>query len=614
MALTIINRQRRYRRFLVYDMEWIPGTLEIRCVGVYDGSRYRYYTTVNAFLDGELTHENRSAWFYAHAGGLADIQFVFERIYKRVIEDGESEWTVDAKFSGSSAIIVKIGRHRHRWMFIDSYWLFRDKLANIGKSIGLHKGTAFAEGEDPEEDGLTDDEYERRMHKRREWYATVPLPTLIEYNRRDCEILWHAVDQFETAVLDLGGELQMTIASTGMNLFRRKYLTQEIESHSYVNECSTNAYAASRVERAQEYVENALYFDINSSFPFAMTHPLPGKFLGSRASLPSGDKSIYLADCEIMVPESLNVPPLAYRLQSRVFYPVGKWRNWFSSIDLAFLQSLDGVVCKVHEVLEFEPFTDLGGYCTDLYSRRKKATDPFEKIVYKYLLNCVYGKFAEMTEKDTLLINPEKTPVTLDEAIEMRMHQWMPGAWLKTVTRDIPHRLVPISTHITAIARRTLAEYLMVCRDWQYCDTDGFSTHENLAVSDELGGLKLEKILFRGHFAGSKMYDLEGETPDGKALRLVRGKGMSRLTPSRYAELMEGKAIEMERMSRIRERLGKGLMSPAEAKVKKRVHFVSPWSRNFDAKKHVIPKRFPYPDGSTRPWHVEELLETFKKE
>jgi hypothetical protein len=615
MTLTIIDKERRYRRFLVYDLEWIPGTMELRMVGVYDGERYRSYRTIEAFLDAELTHANRGAWFYAHAGGLADFQYVLEAVYERSLHN--RDWSIDAKFSGSSAIIAKVKHQRHQWVFLDSYWLFRDSLSSIGESLGMPKGEA---GADPFENGITDEEYERRKRARRRWYASCSFEELRSYNEQDCRILWYAVDRFQSEVADLGGELQMTIASTGLNLFRRKYLKKNIEAHSYVNGCSMQAYAASRVEKYHDGVEDAYYYDINSSFPHAMTFPAPGEYLGSGWRLPEYDsKTAFLADCDIEVPDT-DVPPLAYRLASRVFYPTGRWRAWFCSVDLEQLQKEGGRILAVHEVLKFATFDDLSGYANDMFNRRAKSQDPFQRIVYKYLMNCVYGKFAEMTEKDALLINPANTPITKKDRQRLRrngvldMHEWLPGAWIQTTSKAVPHRIVPIATHITAIARRSIGYYLAMSRDRYYCDTDGFCTKElwptTKGTDDDphvLGGLKLEKIIAKGHFAGSKGYHLQGFDEKGKPLNLVKFKGMSRMTVKRYMDLLEGETITMERMSRIRERLRKKILTPKEATVKKRVHFVSPYSRQFDARKHVVPKRFPYPDGSTRAWHVSEL-------
>ena len=132
--LNRITSQRKKRDFLVYDMEWIPGKLEIRLVGVYDGHKYRAFYSVEDFLNALLTRDNADKWFYAHYGGMADAQFLLEYLVKH-----RGTYEIDASFSGSSAIIIHVTRGALTWHFIDSFWLLRDRLAKIGETVGLEK-------------------------------------------------------------------------------------------------------------------------------------------------------------------------------------------------------------------------------------------------------------------------------------------------------------------------------------------------------------------------------------------------------------------------------------------------------------------------------------------
>ena len=124
--------------------------------------RYRSFETIKDLLDFMLVRETRGMWFFAHAGGLADMQFVLDELLEEIKrqtateccsttitigEDGEkteehksSAWKIKASFSGSSAIIVHVIKGKNAWHFVDSYWLLRDKLASIGKAIGVLKG------------------------------------------------------------------------------------------------------------------------------------------------------------------------------------------------------------------------------------------------------------------------------------------------------------------------------------------------------------------------------------------------------------------------------------------------------------------------------------------
>lgn len=571
----------------MYDFEWVPTTLRMRCCGVFDGTRYRYYTTVRGFIERELSSANRGRWFFAHAGGLADVQFVLETLVKEFA----GKYKVRASFSGSSAIIIHVTQGKNAWHFVDSYWLLREKLSKIAKWIGMEKGGP-TDGMSPE--------------KVKEWYASVDFIELVRYNQIDCEILWNAIATFQNALLSMGGQLQMTLASSAMHLFRRKYLTQPITTNKQLNDACRGAYFASRVEVFSRYCTESLYYDINSSFPYAMTRPVPGNLIGELENLP--DKVIhggieenycYISDVSIKTPD-VYLPPTPTRVDGRVFFPTGKWRTYLSNIDIELLLREGGKIEKVHSTYVFEPFHDLANYALDLYHKRKESNDDFEKIAYKLLLNSLYGKFAESNSKDTLHINPS---VEVLERLT-RGNLLFPGVWLETILVPIPHAHVPISTHITAIARRTLFDLLSLTNDFHYCDTDGFSTGDTFQTGTELGQLKLEKIVHEGRYIVPKVYRIDGEKLNDKGdwekVTMVKAKGFSlgnnkQVAIARFEELVAGKEIYVERMTRIREMFRTGKATPSEKIITKVL------------RGKMIGKRFMYPDGETRPWDFGEL-------
>ncbi len=575
MALEVIRSRRRVRRFLTYDLEWVPGTLQVRTVGCYDGRRARSYSSVGSFLAGELNSENRGAWFFAHAGGLADVQFVLEHL---VENPHYRNHVVKASFSGSSAIIVKVMQGKNAWTFVDSYWLLRDRLKNIAKMVGMTKT-----GPD------TDDWSEEQIA---EWYTNVPLDELRAYNLNDCIVLWRAIDAFETALLGMGGQLQMTVASSAMHLFRRRYLTRDVDTSDSVNEKAQGSYFASRVEVFRREAFDTLYYDINSCFPYAMTFPAPGEVTGVDRSLPAFEGRLFLSDVDIEVPD-LYLTPTPYRAGGRLFFPTGRWRTWLTSVDVELLIREGGRVLKVYQTYHFEPFYDLAEFAKDLYERRRLTEDPVEKVTYKIILNSVYGKFCESAEKQTVHIHPtEKTleRLTFDNLL-------FPGAYEETMTVPVPHAWVPIGTHITALGRATLYKFLGMTRRFHYCDTDGFSTLDRFATSDRLGDLKLEREVKHAKFVQAKLYRLDDK---------VKAKGFSlgwdEANPKKkqraielFERLLEGGDIEVKRMVRIRENLRSGVVRPREHTVTKRVKDAMP-KRNFDPK-----------TGVSRPWTVWEL-------
>lgn len=596
MAITPIHTPREARRFLVYDLEWRQGSWtkldeqavrvpEISMAGVFDGNNYRWYRSIDGFLNGELTQRNHGQWFYAHAGGLADMLFVLQRIIQKGC------YQVKAAFSGSSAIIVMVKRGRFKWTFIDSLWLFGTALANIAKWIGLEKGSVDFETEDMDE--------------------------LAKYNRLDCEILWRAIDAFESTLLEIGGTLRMTLASCAMDLFRRKFLKQSVYTNASVNKVSRLSYFGSRVEVFNRAAKDGFYYDINSSFPHAMREPAPGSYSGATARLPKAESALFVADVSIQVPDDMYFPPMPYRAEGSVFFPVGEWRGYLNNVDIRLLESTGGKIRKVHEVLNFEPFNDLAEYANILYEKRRSGTTDFEKVVYKLLLNSLYGKFAENPMKSSLLVNPPYTDCPHnppharkpdDPREPLCMTQLIPGVWLLDQELEVPHEHVPISSHITALARRNLYNFMKPCDEFYYCDTDGFATNEpNLPTSDKLGGLKLEMTFRDAEFLSPKVYRIDRKVK-AKGMSLADKRGLpgglseeerkerlGQIALDRWMKLREGLTVEAERMARIKELYRSGSTVPVTRIIEKQLRFAS------------RPKRRMHKDGSSEPWDVSVL-------
>jgi len=577
--ITTLHGERKRPDFLVYDLEWVPtwrsdgsrndNAMGLRMAGVYDGNRYRWYKSIDSFLTGELTHRNRGRWFYAHAGGLADFQFVIERLKAL-------GFYVQGSCSGSSVIIAHVSRAvwkdgrwrpgKDRWHFVDSFWLIKDSLRNIGKWTGV--------GGKGNEDESVD------------YYADAPILELRDYNERDCQILYQGIKLFEETLYELGGQLKMTQASCAMDLFRRRFLQEDIETSGAINTIARKAYFASRVEVITTHCDEGYYYDVNSSFPYAMTFPLPGELKGSYRGRPKGDpEDLWMADVDVEIPEQY-FPPLPVRVEGRLFFPTGRWRGWYSNVDIQEMLKVGGKIHRIHESYTFRPMTDLRDYCLTLYDIRKKS-DGVLKIVCKYLLNSIYGKFAESDLKAELIVNPPE--------VKRGYEMMTPGVFLHEKVVPIPHMHVPISMHVTAIARRTLYQYMGLSSDLHYCDTDGFSTTQLYQDGNELGDIKLEKRLKKGRFVQAKVYDIE--TEDGT--HIVKAKGFSKMNLAKFEKLLNYEEVEYVRMARIRENARKGDFAPRESVIKKGL------------RRDAVSKRHFYPDGHSRPWDISELYSCF---
>lgn len=594
----------RQRKFVTYDLEWIPGTQparakregfspdELRLVGTFDGKRYRAYKSIKDFLNGELTRSRRDYWFYAHSGGRHDIQFVFDYL----INHSSKNIQISAFFTASSAVIVRIDKGRDKWFFVDSFFLIRQSLREIGKWIGMSKGGA--------EDSID------------VFYA--PYEELKTYNEKDCRILWHAINSFQKTVNDLGGQLRFTLAATAMDLFRRNYLHRTIKTISLINNASKNAYIASRVEVFQKYVKNGDYYDINSSFPYAMTQASPGEFEHFGRIKP--DSGIYIADATIDIGPCV-LPPVPFRSPAnRVYFPIGKWRSWFSNVDLELLEDTGHKIETIHKCISFKPFYDLKDYAQTIYEIRKNSEDDAEKVVLKLLLNSLYGKFAESEIKTRFVINPNasffKKNSPRIEGEDLGYSLVMPGVYGVNERKQIPHAHVPIAMHITALARRSLYNYMSAAPDVYYCDTDGFCVPNTFSypTSSELGDLKLEKPVYEAKFEAPKLYAYTEDGEDwkikAKGFPRVRGTRLSdgswyvsendeerKLSIKDFDDLISHKELQIDRWIGVRQAFRSGDTKPRTVSTLK----------TYRGK--VLPKRRFASDGSSVPWDIGEILE-----
>lgn len=606
MSFEPIKSKLRERRIITYDLEWIPETMQFSLGGIYDGQNYLYETNISSFCRTLFQPKHEGAWIYAHAGGMADIMFILDEVSKH------RDVQVEATFSGSSAIHVTVKWARHRWVLLDSYWLLRDKLAHLAHSVGMTKTRGSYKCAN----------YPACGHLGREcasapacgcdvgpeplcmFYA--PTAVLKDYNEIDNRILWTAITRFQDELLTMGSDLQVTIASTAMRLFRRKYLQRPIQTSPALSDRTRPAYVASRVEPYRSECKDELKeYDINSSFPYAMTKETPGSLLGTRRTLPSVGP--YFAQARISIPDMF-LPPLGRRAQrdGRIYFPVGTWEGLFSRPDLELLEEAGGRIEKVFECHVFESRDDFAMYATELYNQRKASKDPFVKILLKYLLNSCYGKTAESREKRRLVLHPDSEGCPHGGEHDIIDGQVMrascvevlfPGAILVTEEREIAHEHVPIAAQITSEARRTLWHCARPCgEDLYYSDTDSLYTHQELPTGNELGQLKLERTVPPPSlFVAPKLYLAGGK---------VKSKGFSRLSEEAFRGLIGGHPVELERMMRVREMArSKGFLGPLIQKLTK--------SLSLDSHR---PKRKMKDDRPSEPWNVLQIEERWKPE
>lgn len=556
--------------FGVYDLEWHRETLEVTHAGVRDAAGYRCHRDVEGLLQDTLT---RGGWWFAHAGGSYDMVQLFPQILEH------RDWSVKAAFSGSSAVVVQIEtKDGRRASYGDSAMLLKAKLADIGRIVGLLKGDL----QEAENAGWAE---------------------VRDYNERDCEILYVALQAFEQRLRDLGGELRPTLASCAMAIFRSSYLSRDLSTSTTANATARAAYTASRVEIFRGECQKANYFDINSSFPYSMTFACPGEV--TRVGRRWTGSELAIVEATVTVPESY-LPPLPVRVDGSVYHPTGTWRGWYSGVDLIEAKAAGATIEQTHKAIHFAEWGDLAAYSRDLYERRmaaKAAGNKMDDMTTKILLNALYGKMAENPCKEEMLVRPRKKPK------DGRMV--MPGVWVVPEVRTIEHEHVAAPVIITSRSRHLLRKGLAKALEQgeiYYCDTDSVICQGELPSGDKLGEWKLEARILGGQFLAPKLYSVTKDLPEGvhgPRLMDVRAKGFRRATWREFMALAMGEVAKVESFSRVR-----GMLSTAG-----RTGEVKP-TRGYVEKRWLgtaRPKRAPDGENNTRAWTIGELQGGWKK-
>jgi len=539
-----------------------------RLVGCYDERGYRCYRDTPDFARHEA-HKHRKWW--AHAGGLADFNFLLEFL----ISEGAPATIISR---GSAAIVIDaLGTSWH-----DSYFLLRAPLADLGAKGDVDFETS------------TDEE-------------------LAEYNKQDNVILYEALHNFCNVVESLGGQMRATVAATAMDLFRRAYQTRPAYSTTESNETARLAYFGSDVQVRGEYGENVHIYDINSSFPASMAlGGCPWQYLG-KTRRKVGTRRAGIAYCEIETPASMAHPYLPVRAPNGgVYFPTGSWAGWYTEADLDYASEL-GIRIRPLVWLLYERSDDLRGYARDLYERRRKSTG-FWRLVLKFLLNALYGKFGESTAKEQIVLSG---PRPSEDARPV-----YPGAWTVSKEQYLAHEQPHICAWITSLSRQALHRMLMRVVEAGYLvyynDTDSLMTNAPTlpgGLSDALGAFdRVDEMLPKARFMASKLYTgvseaghrfvkAKGFAPASQAMRnykraIKSGTGLAdalREIDDVWGSIESGTPVEYAAPNRFRAVLrgkGPGERDTQKTRLQKR-----------------LPKRRAVSKSETKPWSYIEIME-----
>lgn len=517
------------RRILTFDLEgyrdFRNDRMNAYLCGVWDGNYFfvlRNERCIHDFVKQFITHKYRGNIFYAHFGSIFDFPILLQELQER------PDLNIYPIMKGSKIIKLTIqDDNEHRWYFHDSSALLNFSLDELTKTFKVgHKKLEVVK---------KDSNYDKKLY---ELYKSNPK-LVIEYLRHDCIGLYEILDEFKRKMLEIGGDLGLTIASTSLKTFKRGYQKNVLYMCSKdVNDEMRNAYFGGRTEIFRMYAPEILdkyyyYIDNNSMYPFVMSqYPYP---VSKPNIVMTPPKNVYmendgLTKAHVITPKDVYIPILPSKIKikqdTKLMFVLGEYDGWWDNALLRKAKDLGYQITPLKSYI-FETdyiFKDFVKHFYTIKENSENGTPMY--LIAKLLMNALYGKFGQRQDSEFIIKDrdPDENEYEVIDFVDLDT------GWTKVRQESKGKSFLPqISIHVTAMAQLVLFDAMekIIEKGYNifYCDTDSItSDYENFPVSKKLGEWKLEKRLSSGIFILPKTYKMT----DDKGKIEIRAKGYNK--------------------------------------------------------------------------------------
>jgi hypothetical protein len=328
--------------------------------------------------------------------------------------------------------------------------------------------------------------------------------TLLNYCFKDVIYLMNALIKFETYFQEnfqIG--LTLTVPSMALKVWTKQFNPDKnfLELNRRSSFFDDNYYFGGHTEKFTDdkmVFRNVNYYDVNSLYPSEM---IKAEFINSKykrthptvKNLKKLIRSEQLFFTEIVLnvdSEYLRMFPVLDEINKVNLYPFGKIKVKVSEVGIKFilrwgswsniLEVNDILVGSENVVIKpFEKFVDV------FYKLRK--SDSGNDVIFKLLLNSLYGKFGQKLERDVKVMNS-----TRDDMAKANVN--FEGLLISTYTEQAKFyskktNRLDVAGKITEMARLTMGGYMNLIREEFgsdsviYTDTDSIITYANLKGS-----------------------------------------------------------------------------------------------------------------------------------
>ena len=444
-------------------------------------------------------------------------------------------YKIDFAVLEAPPVIISISTKWGRFNVIDTMNYFKTSLKRLGESIGLEK--------------LECD------------IATCSYEVALPYCKRDTEILAGSMERLIHFVKDNQlGKLGSTVASLALSAFRHRFMTHDIYIHDRekVLQMEQASYHGGMVNclYVGKVKDKTIYkLDVNSLYPSMMLKQFPVKLLYSLRN-PSlkhiqdeQRKLGVIADVLI----STNTTTYPYVRDKELLFPTGTYRTVLCTPELQRALTHSHVVkCFDASFYQLAPiFQDYVTYFWNLRKQYKQAKDLANETFCKYMLNSLYGKFAQsrynwmqldidvverlLATNDDPSVKHYTSPSRLPRIV-LGQRYWIP--YQSNTTYKVrrvggaqqiqqksgwhPESFIAVASFVTSYAREYLQSLIQLAgrNHVYYYDTDSLFvdsigkrnlTNANVCSETELGKLKQEGKEYEPTFLAPKDYVFGGD-------------------------------------------------------------------------------------------------------
>jgi len=374
------------------------------------------------------------------------------------------------------------------------------------------------------------------------------IETLEHYCIRDCFLLYFAVFKLRDLVLTkYEVDNFLTIPSLTIKVFKKFYNSSTFLENKKNSFFDDGYYYGGHTEKFVNDIYNFEgygldYYDVNSLYPFIM-RDLEVNVTGFKMLKPSlknvysllYSKEIFYIDCKIEIKhDNFRVIPVKYEQAN--YYPIGVFDCKISNITLQFLMENNHLFIKeIYGLIKHEENKKekvFKNFIEVFYKMRKE--DKENDLIYKFLLNSLYGKFGQNEEQTSTVLNPNDATTFSNMTV-------FGDNLLCSKDDKVNYRLdylrKDIAGMITEKSRIYMAKNRLSCYKrgvkTLYQDTDSLILNREITNDYVLGALVDNKILgkfkreseetiYDGRILGLKLYYLTDKLSARKGLKNIR--------------------------------------------------------------------------------------------